>query len=171
MIWRPSLLYRKYILSKEALIDILPAIPWDFIASKYINNQFAAGLRCLHLLRLFHFKVYYTAFARFFRKINVHFSFVDLSSPVRRTFLLIARVLVLIHWMACVWHFSGTVGSAWMGDMDGSIKHGSWIDDDCTSFNLDCSSILNRYVRSVYFILIAMTTAGIFFFFFLFFFT
>lgn len=125
-------------------VDLFATLPFDTIASSFIDPSKAFVVRGIRVLRLGRLVKLY----RLLRKSRV-LEKLNLSPAVINMLILILQIFFIAHLLACFWHFIaspsavGTFGDNW-------IKH----------FNFDGSSVGTRYVASFYYVIVTMLTVG-----------
>ena len=124
-------------------VDILGSLPLDLVAWVLIGNgQLLGGsailaLRLLRLLRIVRLFVILRRWEAF-----------NWSNPgALRVAKFLASILLLMHWLACIWFFSA-FASGFPAD--------SW----ATRAGISDSGAMAQYIRSVYWTITTMTTVG-----------
>jgi hypothetical protein len=124
-------------------VDIFGSLPLDLIAWVLIGNgQFLGGsailaLRLLRLLRIVRLFVILQRWEAF-----------NWSNPgALRVFKFLVSILLLMHWLACIWFFSA-LASGFPAD--------SW----AARANIVNSGPIAQYIRSLYWTITTMTTVG-----------
>ena len=144
----PTLIRRHYSQSLSFAVDIISAIPLDFIPI----TVFRPLLRINKVARVTHLYEYFN---------NVETLFVqwkqDASTSARRVFRLYFLLVVVIHWVGCGWYLISKI----------SVRAGeklNWIDEDRMSEDLkidpDGAGGLVGYLRAIYFVLVGASTIG-----------
>ena len=138
---RPSC--TKHYARRLMVVDILGSLPLDLIAWVLIGNgQFLGGslvlaLRLLRLLRIVRLFVILRRWEAF-----------NWSNPgALRVVKFLASILLLMHWLACIWFFS-------------AFASGFPVDSWAVKANIVDSGPVAQYIRSVYWTITTMTTVG-----------
>jgi hypothetical protein len=124
-------------------VDILGSLPLDLIAwTLFGNGQFLGGsvvlaLRLLRLLRIVRLFVILKRWEAF-----------NWSNPgALRVVKFLASILLLMHWLACIWFFS-------------ALSSGFPADSWAARANIVDSGPIAQYIRSLYWTITTMTTVG-----------
>jgi hypothetical protein len=167
----PELIKLKF---KEGLplkYEILMSVPWDVIAV-FIGDEYCALFRCFRVLRLFNVKPLFQNM-----KINMNGQTsscklgmikLKISTALRRFLKLNIALLLLCHWVGCLFIFVGRVSQFSSDDFGNGNDEtgGSWIESDesderfyLKSYGTSMSWTL--YLRAIYWALVGMSTGTI----------
>lgn len=137
-------------------LDLISSIPYGIVVSTKdyfnINSNKLYSLEILGLLRILKISRMFglTKLLRI-AKLNMMVRFFNdnfdskLVSLLNEFLKVIFLLLIISHWMACIWYYIGK-----------STHDSSWI-DDC---EIRDAQIKDKYVASLYFVLISMMTVG-----------
>lgn len=125
-------------------IDILATIPFDAIIGVFVAAHNFKSIRVIRILRLVRLIKIYRIFSEDERIEKYFFNPALLSLIV-----LMLQIFYVAHIFACFFHYLTLPGAA--GDFNES-----WI----TKFNFQDKPVNEKYVASLYFIVITMTTVG-----------
>lgn len=138
------------------ILDFISSIPYGIIVSSKdyfnINSNKIYSLEILGLLRILKLgRMFGLIKLLRIAKLNVMVRFFNnnfdskLVSLLNEFLKVLFLLLIISHWMACIWFYIGK-----------STHESSWI-DDCELRDL---SVKDKYVASMYFVLISMMTVG-----------
>jgi voltage-gated potassium channel len=125
------------------VVDVIASVPYDLIAWALIGNGHVLGgslVLALRLLRLFRIVRLFVILRRW----EAH----SWSNPaVLRVIKYFVSILLLIHWLACVWFYS-------------SFANGFPADSWVVRAGIQGADAVSQYIRSLYWTITTMTTVG-----------
>lgn len=151
----PSEIMAIYLKSRKFYVDILAAVPFDCMAFVLLPNwtkvfRLRVYLRSLKLLRLGTGSYLLVALKPAEKALAAgkNWAGVSISKGTLSFLKLLLVYLTVAHWMGCIFYL--------IGNLTIDSPRGSWVVDA----NLLVMGLFDQYLRSVYYILTAMTTVG-----------
>ena len=147
-----ALISKKY-LKRWFLIDLLTSLPISLIVEVVVDDESTGStVSALRLSRFLRF----ARIARIFKAVKLKRLFVKMEeffyssvfNGIKGLVGLLFMILLLAHWVACIWHLVGSI----MDDATGS----SWI----SQYGIEEYSNVDRYIVSFYWAIATMLTVG-----------
>ena len=145
---------RRLYLRGHFTTDLMGQIPWQYMDCIFSIGPEVKMLRCLRLIKLL--RLY--RFRRWVEALHVHFPHsVWLITGAE----LVLSVLVLAHWLCCLWFFVGFSYAGWLVPQGFMDEDGNYIGAGTDSVEaLDRGGWYFEWVSSFYFAITTMTTIG-----------
>lgn len=148
-----STLIRKRYLKSWFLVDLLTSLPISLFVDLAFDNEFeGSSVRAFRLLKFLRF----VRLARVFKAIRLKKLFVRMEEFVYSSIFngikgligLFFMIILVAHWVACIWHFVGSVVQDSTGD--------SWM----IHYDIAEADDSDRYIASMYWAIATMLTVG-----------
>lgn len=135
-------------------VDILSSFPYGLIDYFYSDTNTLAGAKLLRLFRILRLLKVLRALRffklhRIFRKFRGLAEFQQSAHGPLQLIKLLVIVLLLAHWLACVWHLIASLDNDFLHD-------NTWLDEQ----QIKDAPASTRYIRSLYWSVTTMLTVG-----------